>query len=94
MESGKCRRWFKSYLESRKQRVCMSSQILEQEKSSSWETVINGVTQGSILQPLLFVIYLNILPYGLHQGAKPVMYVDDTSVLLTAKNDEELKIQN
>jgi hypothetical protein len=27
-------------------------------------------------------------PCGLHQGAKPVIYADDTSVLLTAKNDE------
>jgi hypothetical protein len=34
---------------------------------------------------------LNDLPYGLHQGPKPVIYADDTSVLLTAKNDEELK---
>jgi hypothetical protein len=43
------------------------------------------------LGPLLFIIYLNDLPFGLHQGAKPVTYADDTSVLLTAKNDEELK---
>jgi len=34
---------------------------------------------------------LNDLPYGLHQAAKPVICADDNSVLLTAKNDEELK---
>jgi hypothetical protein len=34
---------------------------------------------------------LDDLSYGLHQGATPVIYADDTSVLLTAKNDEELK---
>jgi hypothetical protein len=33
------------------------------------------------------------LPCELHQGAKPVIYADDTSVLLTAKNGEELKIK-
>jgi hypothetical protein len=36
---------------------------------------------------------LNDLPCGLHQGAKPVICADDTSVLLTAKNYEELKIK-
>jgi hypothetical protein len=69
---GKCKHWFKSYLENRKQKVCISPHILEQEKSSSWETVVNGVPQGSILGPLLFIIYLNDLPYGLHQTANPV----------------------
>jgi len=36
---------------------------------------------------------LSDLPCGLHHGAKPVIYADDTIVLLTAKNDEELKFK-
>jgi hypothetical protein len=84
---GKCHSWFKSYLENRKQRVS----IPDCENSSRWEAVTSGVPQGSILGPLLFIIYLNDLPYGLQQDAKPVIYADDTSVLLLAKNYEGLK---
>jgi hypothetical protein len=36
-------------------------------------------------------VYLNDLPYVLHQGNKPVIYADDSSVLLTANNEAELK---
>ena len=40
---------------------------------------------------MLFIIYLNDLPYSFHQEDKPVIYTDDTSVLLTANNEAELK---
>jgi len=60
--------WLKSYLENRKERVCLLSNIFDQETSSNWEMIANGVPKGSILGPLLFIIYLNDLPYGLHHG--------------------------
>ena len=42
------------------------------------------VPLGSILGSLLFIIYINALPYGINADAKPVLYMDDTRVLITA----------
>jgi hypothetical protein len=53
--------------------------------------IVSGVPQGSILGPMLFILYVNNLPYKLGHEDTPVMYADDKSVLLTAKNEAELK---
>jgi hypothetical protein len=82
---------FNFHLENRKQKVCLSSDVSDQGTTSNWEEIGCGVPQGSILGPLLFLVYIKGLPYGLHKGSKPVIYADDTSVLLTADSDSELK---
>ena len=76
---------------SRKQRVNISSQILNEVNSSSWETVTSGVPQGSILEPVLFITDISGLPHGLHHDARPIIYADDTSILLTGRSTKELK---
>jgi hypothetical protein len=40
---------------------------------------------------MLFILYLNDLPYIVDHEGKLVSYADDTSVLITAKNGAELK---
>lgn len=68
--------WMKSYLENRKQFVTIGG------TDSSTKTMAYGVPQGSILGPLLFVIYINDIP-GICNFAKFILYADDANIILT-----------
>lgn len=61
--------WFQDYLSDRLQRVAINGDY------SGWLHVTSGVPQGSILGPLLFVIYINDLPTSVK--SKLVMFADD-----------------
>ena len=67
-----------NYLEDRKQRVVLNGQ------NSSWKNILAGVPQGSILGPILFLIYINDLPNGIKSIFK--IFVDDTSLFLILKD--------
>ena len=84
-----------NFLKDRKQRVVLNSQ------NSTWVNVEAGVSQGSILGPLLFLIYVNDLPENLLSN--PKLFADDTSLFsvifdkdLSAKNlkDDSNRINN
>ena len=76
---------FSSYLSGRTQRCIVSGKL------SSARTLSCGVPQGSILGPLLFLIYIRDLPNSLG-GAVPRMFADDTNLTLSAKTLTELKL--
>ena len=60
--SGSLLQWFRSYLSDRYQRVALDGTL------SDWLPVTSGVTQGSILGPLLFLVYINDMPEYVGQG--------------------------
>ena len=62
----------RDFLNERKQRVILNGRF------STWKNVSAGVPQGSILGPLLFLIYINDLTEGLSTNAK--LFADDTSL--------------
>ena len=63
---------FRDFLCNRKQKVVLNGQC------SSWADVSAAVPQGSILGPLLFLIYINDLSKGLKRESK--LFADDTSL--------------
>ena len=78
---GNLLKLFHSYLNNRHQRVVLNGQY------SKWAPILAGVPQGSILGPLLFLIYINDLPENLKSSAK--LFADDTSLFSTVYNSAE-----
>ena len=71
--------WIKDYLSNRKQFVQYN------QSKSKLENVEMGVPQGSILGPLLFLLYVNDLPL-LTNKMSFIQFADDTSVLISGKS--------
>ena len=78
------KKWFKSYLTDRQQIVCIN------EKLSSKLTVDCGVPQGSVLGPILFLLYINDIANSLLKS-KCLLFADDTSLFHSSKNIQQLE---
>ena len=72
--------WFKNYLSNKKQFIQINN-----EENTELETITCGVPQGSILGPLLFLLYVNDLKNASNL-LDPIMYADDTNLFLTHKD--------
>ena len=81
---GKALKWISSFLGGRTQAV-----VLEGECSSE-VPVTSGVPQGSVLGPLLFLLYINDLPENIQSQVR--LFADDIAVNLTVRNQNDSRI--
>ena len=70
--SGNILAWFEYYLSDRYQHVCIKN------FASSWKKISAGVPQGSILGPLLFIVFINDIVNKLRSFVR--LFVDDTCI--------------
>ena len=76
--------WIKAFLSERVQQVCING------SNSTWKPVTSGIPQGSVLGPILFVLYINDLPSNILSDV--YMFADDTKIFNIIKSPEDQEI--
>ena len=66
---NKSNTWLRSFLTGRSQRVVVNG------SNSTWSPVLSGVPQGTVLGPILFLMFINDLPHNIASGIK--LFADD-----------------
>ena len=81
--TGNSLKWFKNFLNERKQRFVING------KSSKWSDVLSEITQGSILSPLLLIIYMKDLRGVVGNVCK--LFTDDCKLYCNIESEANIK---
>jgi hypothetical protein len=81
---GNVHRWILSFLDNRRQRVCVNGSF------SEWSPVTSGIPQGSVLGPILFVTYINDMPDTVSSMCK--LFADDTKLYRAIEQSQDIEV--
>ena len=76
--------WIKAWLSQRRQRVSIEGEF------SEWAKVTSGVPQGSVLGPILFLVYINDLDTGI--VSRLGKFADDSKLLKSIENNADVEV--
>ena len=79
--TGSVNKWIANFLDQRTQRVVCKGE------HSGWAPVLSGVPQGSVIGPILFLVYINDLPEKVHSTVR--LFADDTIVYMTMTSERD-----
>ena len=80
---GNLLKWFENYL------YCRHQKVVNRDSSSSYVSVSAGVPQGSVLGPLLFLVYINDIGDKLLSLSR--LFADDTSLGYASQDEDQIK---
>ena len=84
--TGKANNWISSLLSGRRQRVVVNG------SGSDWSPVLSGVPQGTVIGPILFLIYINDISHGISSQMR--LFADDSIIYRQISSaDDHLKLQ-
>jgi hypothetical protein len=84
--TGTSKNLYSQYLSDRYQHVILKENLTHCNLVSNWSKIQHGVPQGSVLGPLLILLFINDLPLAIGGPATLILFADDTSLLVTDKN--------
>jgi hypothetical protein len=70
--------------------VILKDKVSGQNITSDWSKIKHGVPQGSVLGPLLCLLYMKDFPSAINKLSTPILFADDTSLVITNRNSDNI----
>jgi hypothetical protein len=84
--TGTARELFSQFLSNRYRHVNLKVNQSSLAFTSNWSKIKHGVPQGLVFGPLLFLLYINYFPFAINRLSMPILFVYDTSLVVTDGN--------